>query len=156
MRILNGAPSALQARAPAPQTVHGARRLRSASATLHQASAGLSVNQLAFAVGALAGLLCAAIAFTVLRRARLRRRASPYYDAQHLAVFEQWPTTALALDPASMRWVSGNPASLRSLGYTLHELRALTFSDIFSVEGVEGRTLILKLQDATSRAPLEM
>ncbi|HEY1492679.1 MAG TPA: hypothetical protein VGF35_08620, partial [Steroidobacteraceae bacterium] len=113
------------------------------------------MNQLAFAVGALAGLVCAAIAFALLWRARLQRPASPY-DAQHLAVFEQWPTTAMALDPATTRWVSGNPASLRNLGYTLDQLRELKFEDIFSVEGVEGRGLLLKLQQATSRAPLEM
>jgi len=114
------------------------------------------VNQLAFAVGALAGLVCAAIALALLWRLRLRPPASPY-DAQHLAVFEQWPTTAIALDPATMRWVTGNPASLRNLGYTLDQLRALKFDDIFSVEGVEGRGALLKLlQEATSRAPLEM
>jgi PAS domain S-box-containing protein len=112
------------------------------------------VNQLAFAVGTLAGLVCAAIAFALLWRLR-RRPASPY-DAQHLAVFEQWPTTAMALDPATMRWISGNPASLRNLGLTLDELRTLKFDDIFSVEGVEGRGLILKLEEATTRAPLEM
>jgi len=113
------------------------------------------VNQFAFAVGGLAGLVCAAIAFALLWRLRLRRPSSPY-DAQHLAVFEQWPTTAIALDPDTMRWVSGNPASLRNLGYTLDELRALKFGDIFGVDGVEGRGLLLKLQDATTRAPLEM
>jgi len=113
------------------------------------------VNQLAFAVGALAGLVCAAIAFALLRRPRLRRPSSPY-DAQHLAVFEQWPTTAMALDPATMRWVSGNPASLRNLGHTLDELRTLKFDDIFGVDGVEGGALLLKLQEATPRAPLEM
>ena len=96
------------------------------------------MNQLAFAVGVLAGLACAAIAFALLWRLRLRQPASPY-DEQHLAVFEQWPTTAMALDPATMRWVAGNPASLRNLGYTIEELRELKFSDIFSVEGVEGR-----------------
>ena len=113
------------------------------------------MNQLAFAVGALAGLVCAAIALALLWRLRLRQPASPY-DPQHLAVFEQWPTTAIALEPATMRCVSGNPASLRNLGYTLDELRALKFDDIFSVEGVDGRGALLKLQGATSRAPLEM
>ncbi|HEX8783338.1 MAG TPA: diguanylate cyclase, partial [Steroidobacteraceae bacterium] len=113
------------------------------------------MNQLAFAVGALAGLVCAAIAFALLWRLRLRRPASPY-DAQHLAVFEQWPTTGIALEPATMRCVSGNPAALRNLGYTLDQLRGLKFADIFSVEGVEGRGALLRLQEATSRAPLEM
>jgi len=112
------------------------------------------VNQLAFAVGALAGLVCAAVAVALLWRLR-RRPASPY-DAQHLAVFEQWPTTAIALDLATMRWVSGNPASLRNLGLTLDELRARKFDDLFRAEGAEGHALLQKLQDATTRAPLEM
>src|SRR5215470_7020320 len=62
----------------------------------------------------------------------------------------------MALDPATMRWVSGNPASLRNLGLTLDELRARKFDDLFRVEGAEGRALLQKLQDATTRAPLEM
>ena len=114
------------------------------------------MNHLAFAVGTLAGLVCAAIAFAVLWRLWLRRPVSPFFDEKCLAVFEQWPTTAMALDPVSLRWISGNPASSRNLGYTLRELRALKFSDIFSVDGVEGRGLLLKLQEATARAPLEM
>ena len=114
------------------------------------------MNHLAFAVGTLAGLVCAAIAFAVLWRLWLRPPVSPYYDEKCLAVFEQWPTTAMALDPVSLRWISGNPASSRNLGYSLRELRALKFSDIFSVDGVEGRGLLLKLQEATARAPLEM
>ena len=114
------------------------------------------MNHLAFAVGTLAGLVCAAIAFAVLWRLWLRRPVSPYYDEKCLAVFEQWPTTAMALDPVSLRWISGNPASSRNLGYSLRELRELKFSDIFSVDGVEGRALLLKLQEATARAPLEM
>ena len=112
------------------------------------------MNHLAFAIGALAGLSSAAIAVALLWRLR-RRPASPY-DAQHLAVFEQWPTTAMALDPNTMRWVSGNPASLRNLGYTLDELRALKFDDVFSLEGVDGRSLVARLQEATARTPLEM
>ena len=114
------------------------------------------MNHLAFAVGTLAGLVFAAIAFAVLWRLWLRRPVSPFFDEKCLAVFEQWPTTAMALDPVSLRWISGNPASSRNLGYTLRELRALKFSDIFSVDGVEGRGLLLKLQEATARAPLEM
>ena len=130
--------------------------LADGSATLDKTLAGQSVNHLAFAVGTLAGLVCAAIAFAVLWRLWLRRPVSPFFDEKCLAVFEQWPTTAMALDPVSLRWISGNPASSRNLGYTLRELRALKFSDIFSVDGVEGRGLLLKLQEATARAPLEM
>ena len=115
------------------------------------------MNQLAFAIGALAGL---AGAGTVLLFLRLLRPAVPAwlksYDATHLAAFEQWPTTALVLDPATERVLAVNPAGLRSLGYTLDEVRALSFSDLFSAEGVDARVLVKRLQESSSRAPVEM
>jgi diguanylate cyclase (GGDEF)-like protein/PAS domain S-box-containing protein len=115
------------------------------------------VNQLAFAVGALAGLLCAGTAFAWLWRFRLRLRdnASPYSERQREA-FEQWPTTAIIVDPASMRFVAGNPAALRNSGYTLDELRGLRFGDVFTVEGVDEKTLLQKVEQATNRVPIEM
>ena len=42
-----------------------------------------------------------------------------------MAAFEQWPTTALVLDPGKLRILAVNPAGLRSFGYTLDEVRAL-------------------------------
>jgi diguanylate cyclase (GGDEF)-like protein/PAS domain S-box-containing protein len=114
------------------------------------------VNQLAFGFGALAGLVCAAIAFVLLWRLRLRNAGSSTLDARDLEVFEQWPTTALVVDPGSARLLDGNPAALRHLGYTLDELRRLSFTDVFSVEGEDAKGLVRKLQDATNRTPLEM
>ena len=115
------------------------------------------MNQLAFAIGALAGL---AGAGTVLLFLRLLRPGAPAwlksYDATHLAAFEQWPTTALVLDPASERVLAVNPAGLRSLGYTLDEVRTLAFSALFSVEGVDAKALVKRLQESSSRAPVEM
>jgi diguanylate cyclase (GGDEF)-like protein/PAS domain S-box-containing protein len=115
------------------------------------------VNQLAFALGALAGLVCAAVAWLVWRL--VRPKAPSWlkdYDETHLAAFEQWPTTALVLDPGKLRILAVNPAGLRSFGYMLEEVRALSFSDLFSVEGVEEKSLVRKLQEASSRAPVEM
>jgi diguanylate cyclase (GGDEF)-like protein/PAS domain S-box-containing protein len=115
------------------------------------------VNQLAFGIGALAGLAGAGIVLLFLR---LLRPAAPAwlksYDATHLAAFEQWPTTALVLDPDSERVLAVNPAGLRSLGYTLDEVRALTFSDLFSAAGTDAKTLVKRVQESSSRAPLEM
>ena len=115
------------------------------------------MNQLAFAVGAVAGLVCAATAFALLWRFRLRRRdeGSPYGERQ-LEAFEQWPTTALIVDPASMRFVTGNPAALRNTGYLLDELRGLRFGDVFSVEGLDDKSLLQKVEQATNRAPIEL
>jgi diguanylate cyclase (GGDEF)-like protein/PAS domain S-box-containing protein len=115
------------------------------------------VNQLAFGIGALAGLAGAGIVLLFLR---LLRPAAPAwlksYDATHLAAFEQWPTTALVLDPGSERVLAVNPAGLRSLGYTLDEVRARSFSELFSAEGTDAKALVKRVQESNSRAPVEM
>ena len=115
------------------------------------------MNQLAFGVGALAGLGCAGVAFLLWR---FLRPADPSwlksYDATHMAAFEQWPTTALVLDPGSAKIVAMNPAGLRSFGYTLDEVRALNFTQLLSVEGVEPRALVKRVQESNPRTPLEM
>ena len=113
---------------------------------------GKNVNQLAFSLGALAGLWCAGLAFGAWYFLRLR---AP--DTIRQAIFAQWPTTALVLDPATLRIVTANPAALRSTGYSLEEVRELPFTELFSAEGAaDTRVLIARLQDATSRAPIEM
>ncbi|MGO9804626.1 MAG: putative bifunctional diguanylate cyclase/phosphodiesterase [Steroidobacteraceae bacterium] len=110
------------------------------------------MNQLAFSLGALAGLWCAGLAFGAWYFLRLR---AP--DTIRQAIFAQWPTTALVLDPATLRIVTANPAALRSTGYSLEEVRELPFTELFSAEGAaDTRVLIARLQDATSRAPIEM
>jgi diguanylate cyclase (GGDEF)-like protein/PAS domain S-box-containing protein len=120
------------------------------------------VNQLAFAVGALAGVLCSAVAFLLLLR-RLRAREGQReqtwldrYDATHQAVFEQWPTTALVLDPLTGGIIAANPAGLRNLGYSLDEVRKLPFTEIFSAEAVDAAALVGKLKETTNRYPMEM
>ena len=88
----------------------------------------------------------------------LRRLRSPLTrsDAAHQAIFEQWPTGALVLNTATLQIVAANAAALRSLGYTLEEVRELRFGELFSAEGVDPRALVGKLLDATSRLPVEM
>jgi len=88
----------------------------------------------------------------------LRRLRSPLTrsDAAHQAIFEQWPTGALVLNTATLQIVAANAAALRSLGYTLKEVRELRFGELFSAEAVDPRALVGKLLDATSRLPVEM
>jgi len=112
------------------------------------------VNQLAFAVGAVSGLAGAVLSALVLLSVRRGRKRGSSSDA--IDVFEQWPTTALVLDPVSGGIVAANPAALRSLGYTLEEARRLPFTDLFSAEGVPEKSLVARLQEATNRAPIEM
>jgi diguanylate cyclase (GGDEF)-like protein/PAS domain S-box-containing protein len=115
------------------------------------------VNQSTFALGALAGMVCAAVAWLLWGLLRPRIPAwLKNYDETHLAAFEQWPTTALVLDPGSQRILAVNPAGLRSFGYTLEEVRTLSFSDLFNADGVDEKSLVRKVQEASSRAPVEM
>jgi diguanylate cyclase (GGDEF)-like protein/PAS domain S-box-containing protein len=117
------------------------------------------VNQFAFAFGALVGLLGTAVAFLLAwRPGRGKTRAPSSHEVTRQAAFEQWPTTAIVLDPLTERFVTANPAALRSLGYSTEELNAGTigFTDVFSAEGVEPKALIDRLQRATSRAPIQM
>ncbi len=116
------------------------------------------MNQSAFGLGALAGVLAgAAIGFWLLRRLRPRAAGEPARaDDAHQAVFEQWPTGALVLNPTSLQIVAANPAALRSLGFALEEVRQLRFGDLFGAAGLDARALVGKLLDATARLPVEM
>ncbi|HEV2227974.1 MAG TPA: EAL domain-containing protein [Steroidobacteraceae bacterium] len=114
------------------------------------------MNHLAFGLGALAGLWCAALGFGAWYFLRLRRLA-PGSEVARQAVFEQWPTTALILDPATLQIVAANPAALRNTGYSHQEVRQLPFTQLFSAEGAaDERVLLARLQDSTARAPIEM
>ena len=62
----------------------------------------------------------------------------------------------LVVNPRSLQILAANPAALRSLGYTLDEVRALRFTDVFLQEGVDPQALAGRLRDATMRATLEM
>ncbi|MGH8133243.1 MAG: putative bifunctional diguanylate cyclase/phosphodiesterase [Steroidobacteraceae bacterium] len=115
------------------------------------------MNQLTLGVGAVAGLWCVALGFVLARL--WRRRTHDWlerYDAAHQAVFEQWPTTALVLDPVKRRIVAANPAALRNTGYSLDEVREIPFTQLFSAKGADERVLMARLQEATTRTPTEM
>jgi diguanylate cyclase (GGDEF)-like protein/PAS domain S-box-containing protein len=116
------------------------------------------VNQLAFGLGALAGLAGALLVFGLIWRWHPRRRSwLRRYGPSHQAAFEQWPTSALVVDVATHDVVSANPAMLRSCGgYTLDELCQLKVSQILSREGFDSAQLLEQLQVATPRSPLEM
>ncbi len=111
---------------------------------------------MAFVWGAVAGLLGTGCAFVLFQRLRPNAGWLRRYDAVHQAAFEQWPTTALILDPALQRVLAMNPAGLRSLGYSLAEVRGTPFRELFSAEGLEGTALITRLQESSARTPLGM
>src|SRR5271170_479536 len=121
--------------------------------------AGRNVNQLAFVLSALVGALCASIAaLAMLRRSYSPSRlfSSSGKVGSPVAIFAQWPTTALVLDPASENIVAANPAALRSFGYSQEEVCKLPFTTLFSSAGVDPRNLVARLRNATTREPLEL
>jgi len=130
------------------------------SDTLRKISAGQIVNQLTFVFGALAGLLCAAIAAVALLWRPQRRAAQSDAAARTvpspMALFAHWPTTALILDAATNAIVAANTAALKSLGYTQDQLCRLPFTDLFTSESVGAAQLFEKLQEATTREPFAM
>ena len=115
------------------------------------------MTQLAFIFGALIGLVCALLGVFVWKRLRPAVPGwTESYDETHVAAFEQWPTTAFVLDPASQRILAANPAALRNTGYTLEEFRALSLGELFRAEGIEGPELMRRVRESSSRAPIEL
>jgi diguanylate cyclase (GGDEF)-like protein/PAS domain S-box-containing protein len=115
------------------------------------------VIQLAFVFGALVGLVCALIGVFILKRMRPKAPGwLEHFDETHIAAFEQWPTTALVLEPNSQRVIAANPAALRNTGYTLEELRVLPFGKLFCAENVPDHELVRRVGEANSRAPMEL
>ncbi len=113
---------------------------------------------MAFALGALAGLLGASFLYWVLGRLHPAARGWRVdASAARQYAFERWPTSAFALNPSTLQILAANPAALRSLGYTLEEeVLRLRFTDVFSVEGLDPQRLIGRLLEATTGIPLEM
>lgn len=116
------------------------------------------MNQSAFALGTLAGVLCAAVgSAAALLLLFARRRGQPLReDATYQAAFEQWPTTAMVLDSVTLGIIAANPAAQRSLGYSLDELRNLSFGELFKAEGMDSQALLEKLRVAPPRTYIEM
>jgi diguanylate cyclase (GGDEF)-like protein/PAS domain S-box-containing protein len=114
------------------------------------------VNQSAFALGALGGVVCASIALVLVWRLRPQSRRWRERDATQQDAFEQWPTSALVVDVTTHQVVSGNPAMMRSLGYTFAELCVLHLSDVLTCDGADAKGLLGQLQAATLRTPVEM
>ncbi len=115
------------------------------------------MTQLAFVIGALVGLVCALIGVFILKRMGPKVPGwLEHFDETHIAAFEQWPTTALVLEPSSQRVLAANPAALRNMGYTLEELRARPFGKLFCAEGVPDNELVRRVGEANSRTPMEL
>ncbi len=114
------------------------------------------MNQSTFALGALGGIVCASLVLALVWRLRPQARRWRARDATQQDAFEQWPTSALVVDLTTHQIVSGNPAMMRSVGYSFAELCALHLSDVLTCDGVDAKGLLEQLQSATLRTPVEM
>jgi diguanylate cyclase (GGDEF)-like protein/PAS domain S-box-containing protein len=123
--------------------------------TLDETIAERIVNQLTFALGAVSGLLCAAVAAVALLW-RVGRRRSSSARADPMDIFEQWPTTAVVVDATRGDIVAANPAAVRSLGFAAEELLERPFAQFFSTEGVDPGALLTRLHETPMRAAMEL
>ncbi|HET7757735.1 MAG TPA: EAL domain-containing protein [Steroidobacteraceae bacterium] len=115
------------------------------------------MNQSAILLGSLVGVWCLALGLVL--GYHLRRRGKPGWfarDATRQGAFEQWPTTALVIDPATLKVIAANPAALRNTGYSAEDVRELSFGELFDTGEQSEQRLVARLEEATPRVPLEM
>jgi diguanylate cyclase (GGDEF)-like protein/PAS domain S-box-containing protein len=86
---------------------------------------------------------------------RARRRSDKGARGAYEAAFAQSPHGMLVVDSQSLEIVDGNPALLRSLGYSLSELRQKPLAGIFTDDGAPPEALLAHLKDASARLVLE-
>ena len=140
--------------------------LRCPCLRLRKIYAGQSVNQFAFAFGSLCGLLGSALGFWLwLRWLGARRDVAPS-DDDWLDRYDDTHQLPPSSSGRRRRWwstrsrgriVAANPAALRSLGYSLEEVRGLSLGRALQRRG--GRRhgeLLGKIRTRATRAPLEM
>ena len=85
--------------------------------------------------------------------ARLRRGGG--VPGAHAAAFSQSPHGMMVVDGRSLDIIAANPALLRSLGYTLRELRKVPLAEIFSDNGGPPEALLAQLRQDAARLVIE-
>ena len=113
---------------------------------------GSSVN---FACVGAAFVLGVLLALAVLKRRRsgpARRVGSPHF----LEAVEQSPNSLLIAEVGGYRILTANAAALRTLGYTLDELRGMPLSQVLFDETGESDALHAKLRSPDPRIPLSV
>jgi diguanylate cyclase (GGDEF)-like protein/PAS domain S-box-containing protein len=101
-----------------------------------------------------AGVACAALLLQWLRR---RRTVSEPAEAGHFhAAVEQSTDGILFVDAATLAIVDANAALLRSLGFTLDELRALKLEQVFTDESGDTEAMLTRLRNPMPRQPIQI
>jgi diguanylate cyclase (GGDEF)-like protein/PAS domain S-box-containing protein len=106
-------------------------------------------------LASVAGVLCAVLALQWMR-SRARRRAGPAAAEHFFAAIEQSTDGVLFVDASSLTIVDANPALLKSLGFTLTELRALKLEEVFSDESGDTEAMLTRLRDPLPRQPIQI
>jgi diguanylate cyclase (GGDEF)-like protein/PAS domain S-box-containing protein len=111
-----------------------------ARGTLDASRAARTMLFVSMAVGGLLTMLVGLLALIWLAA----RRNGAARDARYRAVLEQSPNGVLIADAESLYVVDANPALLRTLGFTLEELRALTLATVFADENGEVNAVLIE------------
>jgi diguanylate cyclase (GGDEF)-like protein/PAS domain S-box-containing protein len=86
---------------------------------------------------------------------RARRRSDKGASGAYEAAFTQSPHGMLVVDGKSLEIVDGNPALLRTLGYSLAELQQMQLAKIFTDDGSSPEALLAHLRDGRARLVIE-
>jgi diguanylate cyclase (GGDEF)-like protein/PAS domain S-box-containing protein len=116
------------------------------------------VNQVEFALGALAGALVAAVIWLAWSNGRLRKAAgSAGFDADACRkAFEQYPYGILMVDAKTLRIIDANAALEKTVGHNLEKIRGMELIDVFKQEGADRKELLAKLRNPNPRVPLQL
>jgi diguanylate cyclase (GGDEF)-like protein/PAS domain S-box-containing protein len=102
-----------------------------------------------------AGVVCAVLLLQWIRR-RSRKGAGASGPEHFYAAIEQSSDGVLFVDAATLAIVDANPALLRTLGFTLAELRALKLEQLFSDESGDVEAMLTRLRDPMPRQPIQI
>jgi diguanylate cyclase (GGDEF)-like protein/PAS domain S-box-containing protein len=102
-----------------------------------------------------AGVVCLALLFPWMRR-RLKRADGAVLTNHFHASVEQSADGVLFVDAATLAIIDANPALLRSLGFTLDELRALKLEQVFTDESGDLESMLTRLRNPMPRQPIQI
>jgi diguanylate cyclase (GGDEF)-like protein/PAS domain S-box-containing protein len=102
-----------------------------------------------------AGVVCAVLLLQWIRR-RSRTGAGLAVPEHFHAAIEQSPDGVLFVHAATLAIVDANPALLRTLGFTLAELRALKLEQVFTDEAGDVEAMLTRLRDPMPRQPIQI
>jgi diguanylate cyclase (GGDEF)-like protein/PAS domain S-box-containing protein len=103
----------------------------------------------------IAGMLCLALLTPWIRRRLKRDTGTSLPDHFHASV-EQSADGVLFVDAGTLNIIDANPALLRSLGFTLDELRALKLEQVFTDESGDLDGMLTRLRNPMPRQPIQI